>query len=216
MTTQYGRRSSVSIVPQSTRAGANRPLDSGSGTFASPFVRSRLSGTAAARCRPCTSESPSFCGRDPFARAAVAGPARRPIRTEPRRGPPRAGRVRRRRLRGHRDRRAAAPPVQFLAQLTMPTPSKRSRQGDRNLDLDAFLGAMDTLHALDSFKSPLGEPEGLDRPLREGTRRPPRSCSPPSASPGRHRHVQRECRHRSLSSLGKQSRSPVPSDEAGC
>lgn len=50
--------------------------------------------------------------------------------------------------------------VQFLAQLTNADTIEAVRDKEiGNLDLDAFLGAMDTLHALNSFKSPLGDPK---------------------------------------------------------
>ncbi len=50
--------------------------------------------------------------------------------------------------------------VQLLAQLTTPATveSIRSKQIG-NLDLDAFLSAMGTLHALDAHASPLGDPK---------------------------------------------------------
>jgi hypothetical protein len=50
--------------------------------------------------------------------------------------------------------------VQFLAQLKNPdtiASIKNKRIG--NLDLDAFLTAMHTLHALDPYASPLGDPK---------------------------------------------------------
>lgn len=49
--------------------------------------------------------------------------------------------------------------IQFLAQLRTPDTVEQIRdQQIGNLDLDAFLAAMDELHALDSFSSPLGDP----------------------------------------------------------
>ena len=50
--------------------------------------------------------------------------------------------------------------IQFLAQLKTPDTiaSIKSKQIG-NLDLNTFLAAMHTLHALDSFSSPLGDPK---------------------------------------------------------
>ena len=50
--------------------------------------------------------------------------------------------------------------VQFLAQLKTPdTIASIKNKQIGNLDLDKFLAAMQTLHALDSYKSPLGDPK---------------------------------------------------------
>jgi hypothetical protein len=50
--------------------------------------------------------------------------------------------------------------VQLLAQLDDPeTVASIKAKSIGNLDLDAFLAAMETLHALDGFDSPLGDPK---------------------------------------------------------
>ena len=50
--------------------------------------------------------------------------------------------------------------VQFLAQLKTPDTIEAIKAKEiGNLDLDAFLAAMEDLHALDSFESPLGDPK---------------------------------------------------------
>jgi hypothetical protein len=49
--------------------------------------------------------------------------------------------------------------IQLLAQLSTPETVEAIRDKQiGNLDLDAFLAAMDDLHALDSFSGPLGDP----------------------------------------------------------
>lgn len=54
--------------------------------------------------------------------------------------------------------------VQFLAQLRNPAIIERLKAGTiGNLDLDKFLAAMETFHALDGYESPLGDPkEAID------------------------------------------------------
>jgi hypothetical protein len=50
--------------------------------------------------------------------------------------------------------------VQFLAQLDSPDAvASIKSKSIGNLDVDAFLAAMKTLHALDSYASPLGDPK---------------------------------------------------------
>ena len=50
--------------------------------------------------------------------------------------------------------------IQFLAQLTTPdTIAAIKAKQIGNLDLDAFLSAMQDLHALDGYASPLGDPK---------------------------------------------------------
>lgn len=50
--------------------------------------------------------------------------------------------------------------IQFLAQLKTPDTIESIKTNQiGNLDLDAFLAAMQDLHALDSFTSPLGDPK---------------------------------------------------------
>jgi hypothetical protein len=61
--------------------------------------------------------------------------------------------------------------VQFLAQLKNPdTIASIKNKQIGNLDLDAFLAAMHTLHALDPYASPLGDPKAaLDFYEKAGT-----------------------------------------------
>lgn len=62
-------------------------------------------------------------------------------------------------------------PVQLMAQVRDPATLAAIKEGTvGNLDIDAFLAAIDVLHALDSFDGPLGDPkESLDAFEEAGT-----------------------------------------------